>query len=197
VLCHHERGATLAETVVATGIVIVAVGIAVPLVTVGRQEQQLIAAARFIGARIMLARANAAQRGATVGIRFASGATGISFRSYADTNDNGVRTSDIAGGVDLPVDAETRLGDHFNGVRFALSPAAPAIGSTTPAGAGADPIRLGAGDILSVTPFGTATSGTLYLRSREGHQVAVRILGATARVRIHRFDFQQGRWRME
>ena len=91
--------------------------------------------------------------------------------------------------------AETRLGDRFAGVRFELSPAAPAIGGSTPAGAGADPVDLGASDILSLTPLGTATSGTLYLRSREGHQAAVRVLGATARVQIFQFDFQAGRWR--
>ena len=95
----------------------------------------------------------------------------------------------------MPIDEETRLGDRFNGVRFELSPVTPAIGAVAPAGIGADPIRLGASDILAVTPLGTATSGTLYLRSREGHQAAVRILGATARARIHQYDFQAGRWR--
>ncbi len=191
-----EGGASLVETMVATGIVVVAVGISVPLITTGRHEQRVIDAARFLSGRIMLARATAARRGASVGMRFTAGVNGVGFRSYVDTNGNGVRTSDIAGGVDLPIDVEARLGDHFGGVRFELSPVVPPIGSTTPAGTGADPVRLGAGDILSVTPLGTATSGTLYLRSREGHQAAVRILGATARVRIHEFDFQAGRWRV-
>ncbi len=190
-----ERGATLVETAVATGIVIVAVGISVPLVTTGRHEQRVIDAARFMSGQFMLARAAAARRGAAVGIRFEADTEGVRFRSYVDTNGNGVRTSDIARGVDLPIDEQTRLGDHFSGVRFGLSAAAPAIGAAAPAGAGADPIRLGASDILTVTPLGTATSGTLYLRSREGHQAAVRILGATARARIHQYDFQAGRWR--
>ena len=190
-----ERGATLVETAVATGIVVVAVGISVPLVTAGRHEQRVIDAARFMSGRFMLARASAARRGASVGIRFVADADGVRFRTYVDTNGNGVRTSDITGGVDLPIDEETRLGDHFGGVRFELSAATPAIGATAPAGNGADPIRLGVSDILAVTPLGTASSGTLYLRSREGHQAAVRILGATARARIHQFDFQAGRWR--
>ncbi len=191
----HERGATLVETVIATGIVVVVIGISAPLVTTGRHEQQVIDAARYLGGRIMLARAGAARRGAAVGIRFTTDTNGVGFRSYVDSNGNGVRTADITRGVDPPIDDTTRLGDHFSGVRFELSPAAPVIGRTRPAGSGADPIRLGASDILSVTPLGTATSGTLYLRSREGHQVAVRILGATARVRILQFDFHARRWR--
>ena len=190
-----ERGATLVETAVATGIVVVAVGISVPLVTTGRHEQRVIDAARFMSGRFMLARAAAARRGAAVGIRFEADTEGVRFRSYVDTNGNGVRTADIASGVDPPIDEQTRLGDHFGGVRFELSAATPAIGAAAPAGAGADPIRFGASDVLTVTPLGTATSGTLYLRSREGHQAAVRILGATARARILQYDFQAGRWR--
>lgn len=192
---HCQRGATLVEAVVATGIAIVAIGISVPLVTAGRPEQQVVDAARFISGRIALARASAARRGAPVGILFTSGRDGVVFRSHVDSNGNGIRTSDIASGIDPPIDTGARLGDHFKGVRFGLSPVVPPIDGGPPVGVDADPIRLGASDILSVSPLGTATSGTLYLRNREGHQAAVRILGATARVRIHQFDFRAGRWR--
>ena len=190
-----DRGTTLAETMVATGIVVVAVGISVPLVTTGRDERSVMNAARYMAGRIMLARASAARSGATVGILFAGAGDGVGFRSYVDGNGNGVLSADITVGIDSPVEAEIRLGDHFAGVRFELSPAAPPIGDSSPAGTGADPVRLGASDILSLTPLGTATSGTLYLRSREGHQAAVRVLGATARVQIFQFDFQTGGWR--
>lgn len=189
-----DRGATLAETLVATGIVVVAVGISVPFVTTGRHEQHVMNAARHVAGRIVLARAGAARRGATIGIRFTRNGERVALRSYVDGNGNGVRAVDIGNGIDTPIETETSLGDRFGGVRFELSPAAPAIGSSTPAGAGADPVNLGGSDILSLTPLGTATSGTLYLRSREGHQAAVRVLGATARVQVFHFDFQTGRW---
>lgn len=189
-----DRGATLAEALIATGIVVVAVGISVPLVTTGRHEQHVMNAARYVAGRIVLARAGAARRGAAIGIRFVRNGEGVTFRSYVDGNGNGVRAVDIGSGVDAPIETETSLGDRFEGVRFELSAAAPAIGNSTPAGAGADPVQLGGNDILSLTPLGTATSGTLYLRSRGGHQAAVRILGATARVQVFQFDFQAGRW---
>lgn len=190
----HERGATLLETVLAACIFVVIVGMAVPLVTAARHEQRLQAAASYLGGRIMLARADAARKGVAIGLRFVTRRGGVGFRSYRDGNGNGVRTADIRSGLDPPLETEIRIGELFGGVRFALSPAVPALGATRPAGAGADPIRLGASDILTVTPLGTASSGTLYLRNQEGHQAAVRVLGATARVRIHRFDFQAGRW---
>ena len=190
----RDRGATLAETLIATGIVVVAVGISVPLVTTGRHERHVMNAARHVVGRIVLARAGAARRGAVIGIRFTDTGEGVAFRSYVDGNGNGIRAVDIGRGIDTPIEAETSLGDRFAGVRFELSPAAPAIGSSSPAGAGADPVDLGGNDILGLTPLGTATSGTLYLRSREGHQAAVRILGATARVQVFQFDFETGRW---
>ena len=190
----HERGATLLETVLAACIFVVVVGMAVPLVMAARHEQRLQAAASYLTGRIMLARADAARKGMAIGLRFVTRSGGVGFRSYLDGNGNGVRTADIRSGLDPPLETEMRIGELFGGVRFALSPVVPALGATRPAGAGADPIRLGASDILTVTPLGTATSGTLYLRNREGHQAAVRVLGATARVQIHRFDFQTRRW---
>lgn len=190
----RDRGATLAETLVATGIVVVAVGISVPLVTTGRHEQHVMNAARYVAGRIVLARAGAARRGAAIGIRFTRNGEGVALRSYVDGNGNGVRAVDIGNGIDAPIETETSIGDRFAGVRFELSAAAPAIGSSTPAGVAVDPVNLGGSDILSLTPLGTATSGTLYLRSREGHQAAVRVLGATARVQVFQFDFQTGRW---
>ena len=190
-----DRGATLLETVLAAGIFVVVIGMTVPLVTAARHQQRLRTAASYLGGRIMLARADAARNGAAIGIRFVTRASGVGFRSHLDGNGNGVRTADIRSGRDRPLETEVRIGDLFAGVRFALSPAVPPIGATSPSGEGADPVRLGASDILTVTPLGTATSGTLYLRNREGHQAAVRVLGATARVQIHHFDFQTGRWR--
>jgi hypothetical protein len=56
-----------------------------------------------------------------------------------------------------------------------------------------DGIRVGSSRILTLGPDGTATSGTLYLHGRRG-QYAVRVLGATGRTRVLRFDTGTGRW---
>jgi hypothetical protein len=47
---------------------------------------------------------------------------------------------------------------------------------------------------LSFGPSGGATSGTLYVRGAGAQQYAVRILGATGRSRVLRFDFLARRW---
>jgi hypothetical protein len=44
---------------------------------------------------------------------------------------------------------------------------------------------------VSFTPDGTASSGTVYVRGRGGAQYAVRVLGATARTRVLRYDVER------
>ena len=168
---------------------------AVPQLVTGRHEQQLLSAARYMRSRIMLARAEAAAAGAATGFLFVREDDAFMFRRYVDMNGDGVRTIDVVSGVDQPLGTGTRIGDLFAGVRFGLSPAVPPIGSRDAAGGGADPIRFGRSDILTLTPLGTATPGTLYLRSDRGPQAAVRVFGTTARVRLFTFDFASAQWR--
>ena len=54
-----------------------------------------------------------------------------------------------------------------------------------------DPIRFGPGDMLSFSPFGTATPGTFYLAG-EASQAAVRVSPGSARVRV--LLCRNGRW---
>ena len=61
-------------------------------------------------------------------------------------------------------------------------------------GLGADPLRIGSSNLLSFTPFGTATPGTIYVRGRDGTQLAVRVLGATARARVLRYVPRTREW---
>ena len=102
---------------------------------------------------------------------------------FVDGNRNGVRARDIAARVDRPLNAPARLSDLFPGVAIAVS-----------GEAGSDPLRIGSSNLLSFVPLGTATSGSIYVRGRDGSQFAIRILGATGRVRVQRYDPQTRTW---
>lgn len=141
-------------------------------------------AARYLAARAALARAQAASRSAYVALRFEGTGSGVTFRMFVDGNGNGVRTRDIAARVDRPIDSSVRFSDMFPGVGFGLS---------TGSGDG-EPLRIGATRLLSFSPLGTATSGTLYLRSRDGTQLAVRVFGATGRTRVLRYEPRTRQW---
>ena len=106
-----------------------------------------------------------------------------------------MRQTDIARGIDEPVDAPFRLREPFPGVRVARNAAVPSIGSGGAGAGDAGAVRLGAGGTLTMSPLGTATGGTIYLLGRGGRQAAVRVLAATGRVRVMTYDAGEGEWR--
>jgi hypothetical protein len=158
--------------------------IAIPQTLTTIERSRGLAAARYLGARIALARAQAVSRSTTIALRFVEGAQGISIGVIQDGNRNGVRSQDIDLQIDRPLDAAVLLSDLFPGVEIGLTPHIP----------GSDPVQLGGSNILSFTPHGTATSGSIYVRGRDGTQWAVRVLGATARARVLRFVPATGEW---
>lgn len=183
---------TLVEVTLAVALVAVLLGLSLPALTARGDAVQLLGAARYLAGEVARARALAVRRGVAVGLRFLPEDDGFRVQVYADGNGNGVRQTDIRRGIDEPVGAEFRPRDRFPGVRVARDPAVPPIGSAAASAAGA--VGFGSGATLTLTPLGTATSGTIYLRSREGHHAAVRVLGATGRVRVLTFEAGAGEW---
>ena len=121
-----------------------------------------------------LARSHAVAQSRNVAIRFNWDGRDASIQMFADGNGNGVRASDIVSGVDLPLSSVVTLSSLFTGV---------VVGAPD----GSNPVRLGGSNLLSFTPLGTATAGTVYVRGT-GLQLAIRIFGATGRTRVVRHD---------
>ena len=178
-----RQGYTLIEILFVTSLIAIVSAIAVPQSLVTLDRARAAAAARYLASRMAMARSHAVMRSAHVALRFDEGRSGIAFRMFVDGNHNGVRTSDIASDVDPPLDAPARLADLFPGVAIAVS-----------GEAGSDPLRIGSSNLLTFTPIGTATSGSIYVRGRDDSQFAVRILGATGRVRVQRYAQRSRAW---
>ena len=168
------------------------VGIGIPLLASGLDEMRTALAARYVSGRIASARLEAVQRSTRIGIRFEPSGADYSFATYADGNRNGVRTTEIATGTDPPLSAEEQLADRFAGVRFVLASGVPDLDGDLRLDE-TDGVRIGSPRILTLSPDGTATSGTVYIHGRRG-QFAVRVLGATARTRIFKYHMGVGRW---
>ncbi len=135
-----------------------------------------LAAARFLAARMQGARMQAASRSNYVGLRVITRGSDIIVSGFLDGNHNGIRAADIASGADPQVEPDIGLGDLFQGVR------AGAADGSEPA-----PVAGENASTFSFGPTGTASSGTVYLRGSDEGQYAVRVLGATGRVRVMRF----------
>jgi hypothetical protein len=187
----NSNGLTLIELVFLLSLMTVLLGIAVPLGGDAIDDLRTGAAARYLAGRIMNGRLDAINRSRAVGLQFLASTPDYQFAPYVDGNGNGVRTADIRAGVDSPVGTPRQIGDDFRGVRFVLGagvPDADGLRSTS-----TDGVRIGTARILTMSPDGTATSGTLYLQGRRA-QYAVRVLGATGRTRVLKYEAGVRTW---
>ena len=190
----YAQGMSLIELLIGCGVLSVLLGMALPIVLTTRDDMSVRGAARHLAGQAMLVRAQAVRRGTAVGLRFESTTDGYRYGSYVDGDGDGIRTTDILEGVDTELHPAERLRDRFPSVSFALDPGLPPVDGRRAVGDRFDPIRLGRSDILTYTPLGTSTSGSVYLKGRTGQQYAVRILGTTGRLRVLRFDAEAGAW---
>jgi Tfp pilus assembly protein FimT len=154
-------------------IVAIVAAVSVPMSLAGLDRSRGWAAARFVAARFVQARAQAVGRGAAVAVRFEGDVEHTALSSFADGNRNGVLARDIDEGLDPRLGGPLPLAALFPGVIVTAE---------------------GVVRLFSFSPDGTATTGSVYLQGRDGSRFAVRVLGATARVRIERYVTARGEW---
>jgi Tfp pilus assembly protein FimT len=189
----NEQGAALIDVVFTAGLVAVLSGIAVPLWQATREQAAARAGARYLAARLQQVRIEALKRNVTVALRVNPDDLDR-LAVYADGDGDGVLQSDIDRGTDPVVDAERRLSDYTSvALRVARDVPEPETGALLTAGS--DPLRIGRSSLVSFSPLGSATGGTLYLAAATGPQMAVRLFGATGRARVLRFDVASRQWR--
>ena len=182
------------ELVFAAGMAVTMSAVAVPQYLAAIDDFRAAGATRYISSRLQHARMEAVLRSTDVAMRFTEDVGGYRYAVYRDGNRNGVLTRDIQDGIDRPIASIERLPEQFNGIDFGAIPGLPPVdtGGTPP---GTDPIRLGAGSFASFSAAGTASTGTVYIRSRRGAQYAVRIFGETGKTRMLKFDLATRKWR--
>jgi type II secretory pathway pseudopilin PulG len=178
-------GYTLLELVFVTGVAIVIAAMAIPQAFTTIDRSRAVAATHHLAARLALARAQAVGRATTIALRFDVVSGAVVYSVFMDGNRNGVRTHDIHDGIDRQIDPPVALGDLFPRVTVIN-------GSTDPATPG---VQLsGGGNLLSFTPAGTATAGSIYIRGADRFQFAIRVLGPTGRTRLQRYDENKHAW---
>jgi len=185
--------ATVGELVVGIGLIATATATAFPQLQVRLDDERVAGAARYLSSRLAETRMDAIQRSRQVALRFGSAESQYPFTTYEDGNGNGVLTADIQRGVDRAIRGPELLSDQFRSVQFGIRAGLPPIDPGEPP-PGLDPLKIGSGNSVSFSPIGFATSGTLYLTGRGRTQYAVRIVGATGKVRVYRYDWPAAKW---
>jgi hypothetical protein len=188
-------GVSLPEVLASLGILALLIAFSAPIVAETAARERLRAAGRETALLLRGLRYRAVAERTSFGLRFTRAGEGWSYTLYRDGNGNGIRTTDIAAGRDRFLEGPSDPGARHEGIRFGL-PAAPI--PEIPPGTGTvpnpgDPIKVGTSDIVSFSPSGSMSGGTLYLT--DGRRVAgVVLYGPTGRIRIFLYESARGRW---
>lgn len=181
------------ELLVCLALLLLFCGVGAPALLASRDAVLADSAAAYLSSQLQGARMEALKRRSNVAIRFEAIGDAVLLAAYLDGNGNGVRAGEIESGVDSLLRPREGLGERFAGVEFGFEDGVPDVDGeetlTNP-----DPIRVGRSRMLSFSATGTSSTGTVYLRGRGHHQLAVRVLGATGRVRCLGFDFAASTW---
>ena len=187
-----QRGLGVLELLFVLALGVTLAGIAMPLTNEAVEETRVAGAVRNFATRIGGMRIDALKRSTCIGMRFQrTTADDYSFEQFVDGNGNGVRSADISAGIDTRAGSAERLSYQFPGVSFGLLPGIPDADSQS--GTGTDGVHIGSARILTMSPDGSSSSGTLYIHGRRT-QYAIRILGATGRTRVLFFHQGKRQW---
>jgi type II secretory pathway pseudopilin PulG len=187
-------GYSLLELIFVLGTLTTLAGIAMPQVLGMIDDYRTAGATRYVSSRIQRTRMEAVSRSSRVAMQFVPHGQGYSFGVYLDGNGDGIRSEDIRNAIDPSIAAVDRLADHFSGVEFGVLAGLPPV-EAAGAAPGSDPIKLGASNLLSYSPAGTSTSGSIYVRGRGHAQYVIRVFGDTGRTRILKFNRRTREWR--
>jgi hypothetical protein len=190
-----DRGLALVDVIAATALATIVTATAIPAVAGAMDRDRAEVGAQYLKAQVTRAQLEALRRGTCVALRWSLDGPEARWQAFADGNGNGVSERDIADGIDQAIGPEERLSQHASGVTLRINQAVPDIGGDGVVHAGSDPLRIGRTSLLSFSPTGSATSGTVYIAAPRGPQLALRVMGATGRVRLLRFDPGAGAWR--
>ena len=189
------RGAALIDMIVVVALIFILAAIAVPVVGGTLERERTIIGAQYLAGELQRARLESLKRAQAVAVRLEIVGGRTQFRLYADANGNGVLQKDIDKGTDPPLTPLQWLDDQARDISLRVNQTVTDVAGTASIAPGDDPLRIGSSALLTFSPVGSATSGTLYVAGHRGPQMAIRVFGATGRVRVLMFDAQARQWR--
>ena len=169
--------------------------IAVPVVGGTLDRERTIVGAQYLAGQLQRARLESLKRARSVAVRLQVVGDRTQLRLFADGNGNGVLQRDIDRGIDPPLAPAEWLDDQARDVSLRINQDITDVAGSS----GARARRRSAAHRQHVAPDvqsarAVPPSGTLYVAAHRGPQMAIRVFGATGRVRVLMFDAQTRQW---
>ena len=190
----EARGAALIDIIVATLLCFLMAAIAVPVIGGTLDRERTIVGAHYLAGQLQRARLESLKRARPVAVRVDVIGERTQLRLFEDRNGNGVLQRDIDHGSDLPLTPMEWLDDQTRDMSLRINQNVTDVSGVMTLEPGDDPLRIGNTSLLTFSPVGSATSGTLYVAAHRGPQMAIRVFGATGRVRVLMFDARTRQW---
>ncbi len=179
-----EEGFTLVESMVALLIVTLLFLFSIGVFSAIKEKSASEALVRTVQAATSEARGRSIGEGVKYGIAFKEESDRVYITIYKDDDFDGITKEDIEKSIDKPISLPELLTKENAQI------AIPEGVEKDPSGknlSGNDPIMFGKGDILTFSPKGTATPGTLYIKEGSGGDGwAIRVTGIDGRIRVYK-----------
>lgn len=193
-----ERGFQLYELLVVLAILTMTAAIGIPRLLDWTRGLRVDLAANELVGVLRRSRSYAVRHSTKVGVKFwPLPGRRVTFGLYRDGDGDGVRTTDIDAGVDLPVGPPQELAHMGAHVRFGFPPGPAPRDPGDPSrrlDRLDDPIRFNRSDIASFNHLGGSTPGSLYLTDGQSRLSVVRLFGRTGKVKVMRYDRISETW---
>jgi len=195
---NRNPGFGITELVLVLALAALGLAIALPAASSLRGDGRCAAGARHMVGTFRKLRAQSVALRKYRGVYFFREGAGWAFSTVEDGNGNGLRTAEVRDGTDPVLDGPFRLEELVGSVR----PGFPfASVREIPPGTGwlgnlQDPVKFGRSDIVSFSPLGRSSSGTLYLTDGIERLYAVVLYGPSTRIRVWRYRRSDRLWEM-
>jgi len=189
-----QRGQSLGEAMCVIALVAMFAAITVPAFISMNRRKAVQAVADELRGVFRSMRAQAIARSRNVGVRFARNGAEWQYAMYDDGDGDGIRSDDIRRNVDPLIAGPVRLASHQRIAKIALPPEPIVDPDGDDLEPDDEPVQFNRSTICSFSPLGAATPGSIYLTDGGGSVWCLRVYGATARIRLLRYDARRKKW---
>ncbi len=169
-------------------------GVVTPAFITMNRRSATRAASSEIRSIFHLARSRAVARACHAGVKFTKSGGEWLYAVYDDGDGDGIRNDDITNGTDPLFAAPKRVLTTARNAFIAVPPFKikdPDGDALTPSSSA---VQFNASTLCSFSPIGESTSGTIYISDRVGDVYAVRVYGATGKIRLIRYNAGSKKW---